>query len=127
MKKRIIIAISVITIAFVISFAGYFLVDNACNKLEKQLANICEIAQEGNPENAIKASNDMITLWEDVHELVESFIRHEETDKLEETIKSLPVYAKQGNMERLEQQADLAIDELSHLIRNEKPLIGNIL
>mgnify|MGYP006332513001 FL=1 len=57
---------------------------------------------------------------------IESFIRHEETDKLEETIKSLPVYARQGNMERLEQQADLAIDELHHLIRSEKPLLSNI-
>ena len=61
-----------------------------------------------------------------MHGLIESFIRHEETDKLEETIKSLSLYAKQGNLERLEQQADLAIDELSHLIRSEKPLLSNI-
>lgn len=124
--KRIIIAISVITLAFAISFTGYFLVDKACKELENHLSDICNVAQEKNTEKAVLMSEDVVIMWEDVHDTIESFIRHEETDKLEELIKSLPVYARQGNMERLEQQADLAIDELHHLIRNEKPLISNI-
>lgn len=124
--KRIIIAISVIVFAFAISFTGYFLVDKACKELENHLSDICNVAQEKNTEKAIRMSEDAVIMWEDVHDTIESFIRHEETDKLEELIKSLPVYARQGNMERLEQQADLAIDELHHLIRNEKPLISNI-
>lgn len=124
--KRIIISVGAIIMAFVIAFTGYFLVNRASDQLEKHLLEICKVAQQDNTEKAIKMSDDAIVLWEDVHDTIESFIRHEETDKLEETIKSLPVYARQGNMERLEQQADLAIDELSHLIRNEKPLISNI-
>lgn len=124
--KRIIIAISVIVFAFAISFTGYFLVDKACKKLENHLSDICNVAQGNNTEKSILMSEDAVKMWEDVHDTIESFIRHEETDKLEELIKSLPVYARQGNMERLEQQADLAIDELHHLIRNEKPLISNI-
>ncbi len=124
--KRIITAVSVIVIAFAISFVGYFWVDNSCKKLENHLSDICTIAQERNTEKAVVMSEDAVTLWEDVHDIIESFIRHEETDKLEELVKSLPVYAKQGEMERLEQQADLAIDELHHLIRNEKPIISNI-
>ena len=124
--KRIIIAISVIVFAFAISFTGYFLVDKACKKLENHLSDICNVAQEKNIEKSVLMSEDAVKMWEDVHDTIESFIRHEETDKLEELIKSLPVYARQGNMERLEQQADLAIDELHHLIRNEKPLISNI-
>lgn len=124
--KRIIVAVSAILGAFIISFTGYFLVDNACEKLENHLWEICAVAQNGETENAVAMSDDAVSLWEDVHGLIEGFIRHEETDKLEELIKSLPVYADQGNMERLEQQADLAIDELHHLIRSEKPLISNI-
>lgn len=124
--KRIIIAVCAIGIAFAISFVGYFSVDNACKKLEKHLDSICKVAQKTDTASAIEKSDEAITLWEDVHDLIESFIRHEETDKLEELVKSLPVYARQGNMERLEQQADLAIDELHHLIRNEKPMISNI-
>lgn len=124
--KRIILSISALVTAFALAFIGYFWVDNACNKLEVHLTEICNVAQQDDTENAIKKAQEAVTLWEDVHDIIESFIRHEETDKLEELIKSLPLYAKQGNMERLEQQADLAIDELSHLIRNEQPLISNI-
>jgi hypothetical protein len=124
--KRIVIAVSALLGAFVISFTGYFLVDNTCNKLENHLWEICTVAQNRETEKAIVMSDDAVSLWEEVHGLVESFIRHEETDKLEELIKSLPVYAQQGNMERLEQQSDLAIDEIHHLIRSEKPLLSNI-
>lgn len=124
--KRTIIAISAILTALAICFAGYFLVNNACNKLEKRLWELCNISQTDNVQKAIEMSKDVESLWEDVHDVIESFIRHEETDKLEEIIKSLVLYATQGNMERLEQQADLAIDELHHLIRSEKPIISNI-
>ncbi len=124
--KRIIIAVIAILTSFVISFTGYFFVNKSCKKLEKQLSEICVIAQQDDVKKAIKMADDTVKMWEDVHDTIESFIRHEETDKLEEIVKSLPVYAQQGNMERLEQQADLAIDELHHLIRNEKPLISNI-
>ena len=124
--SRIVVSVGALVIAFAIAFAGYFLVENACEKLENKLTEICHEAQKDNVEKAIELSESAIELWEDVHGLVESFIRHEETDTLEELIKSLSVYAHQGNMERLEQQADLAIDEISHLIRSEKPLISNI-
>lgn len=124
--NRVVIAISAIVLTFVISFTGFFIVNNSCNKLTEHLESICETARDNNLNEAIEKSDDAIKMWEDVHDLIESFIRHEETDKLEEVIKSLPIYARQGNLERLEQQADLAIDEIAHLIRNEKPLISNI-
>ncbi len=124
--KRIIIAVGAIAMALAISFIGYFAVDRACKKIEKSLDDICQVAKADNTNIAIEKSEEAVVLWEDVHDLIESFIRHEETDKLEEIIKSLPVYARQSNMERLEQQADLAIDELHHLIRSEKPLVSNI-
>lgn len=124
--SRIVISVGALVIAFAIAFSGNFLVENACGKLENKLTEICNEARNKNVEKAIELSENTIELWEEVHGLVESFIRHEETDTLEELIKSLYVYAHQGNMERLEQQADLAIDEINHLIRSEKPLISNI-
>ncbi len=124
--KRIIIAVTAIAAALAISFIGYFSVDRACKRLEEHLWDICEVAKAKEIDAAIEKSDDAVVMWEDVHGLIESFIRHEETDKLEELIKSLSIYAQQSNMERLEQQADLAIDELHHLIRSEKPIISNI-
>ncbi len=124
--SRILSAVGALVLALAICFVGYFSVDNACNTLEAHLLNICHIARQEGTANAIKKADEAVKLWEGKHDLIESFIRHEETDKLEELIKSLPVYARQDNMERLEQQADLAIDELHHLMRSEKPIISNI-
>lgn len=124
--KRIIIAIIVIVLALALSFTGYFLVDKSCKKLENHLSKLCTVAKDDDKMKAVEMAKDTEKIWEEVHDTIESFIRHEETDNLEELIKSLNVYAQQGNMDRLEQQAELAIDELSHLIRNEKPLLSNI-
>lgn len=124
--KRIIIAIVAVTLAVAIALVGFFLVKYNCEKLTESLEAICKTARADDVKTAVKESEKAVKLWESVHDLIESFIRHEETDKLEEIVKSLPVYARQGNMERLEQQANLAIDEIEHLLRNEKPLISNI-
>ncbi len=124
--SRILSAVGALILALAICFVGYFSVENACNTLESHLLSICTIARQEETVTARKKADDAVKLWESKHDLIESFIRHEETDKLEELIKSLPVYAQQDNMERLEQQADLAIDELHHLMRGEQPIISNI-
>ncbi len=124
--KRTIVAVLLLVSAFAICFIGYFSVDRVCKVLEAELEKICIASRNDETEKAIELSDSTVSKWEQVHGLIESFIRHEETDTLEEIIKSLPVYAGQGNLERLEQQADLGIDELHHLIRSEKPLISNI-
>lgn len=124
--KRIVTAILLLTSSFLICFYGYFSVEKECEKLENILKAIVYETQAENVSQTKKLSSEAVALWEEVHGKIESFIRHEETDRLEEIIKSLPVYARQGNMERLEQQADSGIDEISHLIRSEKPIISNI-
>lgn len=124
--KRIIIAVIAIASAITISFVGFFCVKNTCNRLEDALAELSELSNENKTEQAIKKSEELIVLWDEIHGRIESFIDHDETDKLEEIIRNLPIYARQGNMERLEQQIDLAIDELGQIIRSEKPIISNI-
>ncbi len=124
--SRILAAVSALVLAVAICFVGYFAVGNACDTLENHLLNICTIAREEETATAIEKADEAVKLWEKKHDIIESFIRHEETDKLEELIKSLPVYARQDNMERLEQQADLAIDEIHHLMRSEQLIVSNI-
>ena len=124
--SRIIIALVAIMSAVTISFVGFFAVKSTCDKLETELYEICETAKNNEKDVAVKKTDQLIMHWEESHGTIEAFVNHSETDKLEETIKNLPIYAQQGNMERLEQQADLAIDELRQIIRSEKPLISNI-
>lgn len=124
--KRLLIAIAAIGSAILISFIGFFSVQKTCDKLEAQLIEICETAQRQDKDEALKKSEELIVLWDDIHGVIESFVDHDETDKLEETIRNLPTFAHEGNMERLYQQADLAIDELGQIVRGEKPIISNI-
>ncbi len=124
--NRIIVAAVAILSAIAISFVGFFAVKNTCNKLETELVELCETAQEKDTEKAVEKTDDLITLWEEIHGTIEAFVDHSETDKLEEIIKNLPIFARQDNMERLEQQADLAIDEVRQIIRSLKPIISNI-
>ncbi len=124
--KRIIIALVAIGSAFAISFVGFFMVQKTCDRLETELVEICETAQQQDADEALKKTEELIVLWDEIHGVIESFVDHDETDKLEETIRNLPTFAHEGNMERLYQQADLAIDELSQIVRGEKPIISNI-
>lgn len=124
--KRIIIALIAIGSAFAISFVGFFMVQKTCDRLEAELVEICETAQKQDEDEALKKSEELVALWDKIHGVIESFVDHDETDKLEETIRNLPTFAHEGNMERLYQQADLAIDELGQIVRGEKPIISNI-
>ena len=125
--KRIIIALIAISLAIALSFVGFFSIQKTCDKLENKLVEICKVAQNQYSELALKKTEELIVLWDESHGVIESFVNHNETDKLEETIRNLPTFALEGNMERLYQQADLAIDELGQIVRNEKPIISNIL
>lgn len=125
--KRIIIALLAIFLAITLSFVGFFSVKKTCDRLESKLVEICKIAQSNNSDLALNKTEELIVLWDEIHGVIESFVNHNETDKLEETIRNLPTFALEGNMERLYQQADLAIDELGQIVRNEKPIISNIL
>ncbi len=124
--KRIIIATISIFTAITISFVGFFCVNNTCGQLEDELIQLSDYANEKQIDKAIQKSEELIVIWDEIHGRIESFIDHDETDKLEEIIRNLPIYAHQGNMERLEQQIDLAIDELGQIIRSEKPIMSNI-
>lgn len=125
--KRIIIAVTAIVLSIATAFAGFFWVKHTCDKLEAKLIKIAESAQNGKKEKVKEEVENLDELWEKVHGVIESFVNHNEIDRLEETIKTLPTYAKQGDMERVMQQTDLAINELRHIVRDETPLISNIL
>lgn len=124
--KRLIMAVIAIASAITISFVGFFCVNNTCNRLEDELVKLSDYANENQTDKAIQKSEELIVLWDEIHGRIESFIDHDETDKLEEIIRNLPIYARQGNMKRLEQQIDLAIDEIGQIIRSEKPIMSNI-
>lgn len=124
--NRLFVAVGIIGLSLAISFIGYFTVKSNCGIIEDQLERVCILAREKKTDEARREAEISVSLWEKQHGKIEAFVPHSVTDNLEEMIKSLPIYAQQNNMERLEQQADMAIDEIHHLLRSEKPLLSNI-
>ena len=125
--KRIFFAIGALLLAILICTAGYLILVDTCDKLESTLNEVVFFAEKNATENALKKAEEVAKQWEDIHGRIEAVVNHAETDELEELIKSLPVYARLGNTERLCEKSEIAINRLHHVIKNEKVLISNIL
>ena len=125
--KRIFFAIGALLSALLICTAGYLFLVDTCDKLETTLNQVVFYAEKDDTENALKKAQEVAKQWEDIHGRIEAVVNHAETDELEELIKSLPVYARLGNTERLCEKSEIAINRLHHVIKNEKVLISNIL
>lgn len=125
--KRIFFAIGALISAILICTAGYLILVDTCDKLETTLNEVVFYAEKDDTENALKKAQEAAKQWEDVHGRIEAVVNHAETDELEELIKSLPVYARLGNTERLCEKSEIAINRLHQVIKNEKVLISNIL
>lgn len=124
--KRTIIAVASLLLSLIICFAGYFTLKKTCNDLEKSITEISFSAQSNDIESAKKKTEETLILWEETHGRIEALTPHSEIDELEEIVKSLPVYARQGDMERLEEKSEIAINRLEHIIKNETPSFSNI-
>lgn len=125
--KRIFFAIGALLSAILICTTGYLILVDTCNKLESTLNEVVFFAEKNDTENALKKAEEVAKQWEDIHGRIEAVVNRAETDELEELIKSLPVYARLGNTERLCEKSEIAINRLHHVIKNEKVLISNIL
>ena len=125
--KRIVFAIGALLAAILICTTGYHILVDTCEKLETTLDEVVYYAENNDTENALKKAQEVAKQWEDIHGRIEAVVNHAETDELEELINSLPVYARLGNMERLCEKSEIAINRLHHVVKNEKVLISNIL
>lgn len=124
--KRTVFAVCSLLATFGICVFGLITLMNTCEEMVFHLEELSAIARNEEIETSIDKSEKVVSLWEEIHGKIEAFVPHEETDELEEIINSLPIYAKQGNMERLEERTEMAIIRLNHIIKNEKPLLSNI-
>lgn len=124
--KRTVLAIGALLLSVIICFAGFMILKSTCNKVTDALDKVSQSAAEENLEEAKKRTQEAVQLWENIHGRIEALTKHAETDELEETIKSLTVYAEQGNMERLYEKSEIAKNRLEHIIKNELPSFSNI-
>lgn len=122
------IIVSVIALILVIAVASFSVLslDSSCKNLFENLDEIKSAAGIKDTEKTIELTENMLEIWEKEEKKISLLVNHSEIDEIEKTIKSLPVLARQGNMERLEEQSSVAAERVRHIREKEKISVKNI-
>lgn len=122
------IIVSVIALILVIAVASFSVLslDSSCKNLSENLDEIKSAAEFKDSEKAIELTEKALELWDEEEGKISLLVNHSEIDEIEKTLKSLPVLARQGSMERLEEQSSIAAERVRHIREKEKISIKNI-
>lgn len=122
------IIVSVIALIFVIAVASFSVLslDSSCENLSEKLGEIQSAAENKDNERAIELTENVLEIWENEEKKISLLVNHSEIDEIEKTVKSLPVLARQDNMERLEEQSSIAAERVRHIREKEKISAKNI-
>lgn len=122
------IIVSVIALILVIAVASFSVLslDSSCKNLSENLDEIKSAAGIKDTEKTIELTEKALELWDKEERKISLLVDHSEIDEIEKTIKSLPVLARQGSMERLEEQSSIAAERVRHIREKEKISVKNI-
>lgn len=122
------IIVSVIALILVIAVASFSVLslDSSCKNLSENLDEIKSAAEFKDSEKAIELTEKALELWDEEERKISLLVDHSEIDEIEKTLKSLPVLARQGSMERLEEQSSIAAERVRHIREKEKISVKNI-
>lgn len=122
------IIVSVIALILVITVASFSVLslDSSCKNLSENLDEIKSAAEFKDSEKAIELTEKALELWDEEEGKISLLVDHSEIDEIEKTLKSLPVLARQGSMERLEEQSSIAAERVRHIREKEKISVKNI-
>lgn len=122
------IIVSVIALILVIAVASFSVLslDSSCRNLSENLDEIKSAAEFKDAEKTIELTEKALELWDEEEGKISLLVNHSEIDEIEKTLKSLPVLARQGSMERLEEQSSIAAERVRHIREKEKISVKNI-
>ena len=122
------IIVSVIALILVIAVASFSVLslDSSCKNLSENLDEIKSAAEFKDSEKAIELTEKALELWDKEERKISLLVDHSEIDEIEKTLKSLPILARQGSMERLEEQSSIAAERVRHIREKEKISVKNI-
>ena len=122
------IIVSVIALILVIAVASFSVLslDSSCENLSEKLGEIQSAAENKDNKRAIELTENVLEIWENEEKKISLLVNHSEIDEIKKTVKSLPVLARQDNMERLEEQSSVAAERVRHIREKEKISAKNI-
>lgn len=124
--NRIVISVAALILAIIISTIGVLSLNNSCKNLAENLDEVKQAAIDRDREKSVELTQKVTEIWEKEEKKVSLLVDHREIDEIEQTIKSLSVYARQDNMEKLEEKSSIAAERVRHIRDKEKLSPENI-
>lgn len=124
--NRIVISVAALVLVIIISTIGVLSLNSSCKNLAENLDEVKQAAIDRDKEKSIELTQKVTEIWEKEEKKVSLLVDHREIDEIEQTIKSLPVYARQDNMEKLEEKSSIAAERVRHIRDKEKLSPENI-
>lgn len=124
--NRMVISVIALVLVVIAATAGLISLNHSCNRLANTLDEIKETAIEKDQDKSIELTKKAVKIWSKEEKIISLLVDHREIDEVEETIKSLPVFARQDDMEKLEEKSSVAAERIRHIKDKEKISAENI-
>lgn len=118
--SRMIISGVALLLVIALATVGVISLNKSCEELATMLDEIQQTAINKDQEKAIELTNKAIKLWSKEEKVISLLVDHREIDEIEQTIKSLSVFARQDDMEKLEEKSSVAAERVRHIRDKEK-------
>lgn len=124
--KRLITAISLLTVAGILCGIGFWSMKAEVNRLTQLFTEASQAAREEDEEQLQTYTEKLEKAWKKSHVVFSMLIQHHDLDDLETDIMNLSNFLKEKDFKEYLRTCEAGIIELDHIYNSEIPSVGNI-
>ena len=124
--KRLITAISLLTIAGILCGIGFLSMKKQVDTLTQLFHDGAQAAQAEDEERLHTCTKELQKAWEKSHVVFSMLIQHHDLDDLETDILDLNNLLKEKEFKEYKRTCEAGIIELDHIYNSEIPSVGNV-
>ncbi len=124
--KRLITAISLLTVAGILCGVGFLSMKKEVNTLTQLFSQAAKAAQEEDEAQLHNYTKELQKAWKKSHVIFSMLIQHHDLDDLETDILDLNNLLKEKDFKGYQRTCEAGIIELDHIYNSEIPSAGNV-
>ena len=124
--KRLITAISLLTIAGILCGIGFLSMKKQVDTLTQLFHEGAQAAQAEDEERLHTCTKELQKAWEKSHVVFSMLIQHHDLDDLETDILDLNNLLKEKEFKEYKRTCEAGIIELDHIYTSARPSVGNV-
>lgn len=124
--KRLITAISLLTVAGILCGVGFLSMKKEVNTLTQLFSQAAKAAQEEDEAQLHNYTKELQKAWKKSHVIFSMLIQHHDLDDLETDILDLHNLLKEKDFKGYQRTCEAGIIELDHIYNSEIPSAGNV-